>query len=216
MYPTVAPSSPRNLAATCRLLGLRDERVHEAVLTTPRADFVPAAERDVAYEDRPVPIPHGQVTTQPSLVAAMIEALGLAGGETVLEVGTGLGYQMALLAHLARSVWSVERWPDLAAAARTNLAEAGIANVEVVAGDGTLGLPERAPFNAIIVAAAFPTVPAPLAEQLVPGGRLVQPIGRGGEEEVVLFARDGAALRRVRLVTFARFVRLVGDHGFET
>jgi protein-L-isoaspartate(D-aspartate) O-methyltransferase len=214
MYPTVAPSSPRNLAATCRLLGLRDERVYEAVLTTPRADFVPAAEREVAYEDRPVPIPHGQVTTQPSLVALMVEALGLAGAERVLEIGTGYGWQTALLARLATEVWSIERFADLADAARANLAAHGIVNAHVVVGDGTVGLPEHAPYDAIVVAAAFPDVPGPLVEQLVEGGRLVQPIGRGGNEDVVLFAKREGAPVSVRVLTGANFVRLVGTYGF--
>lgn len=215
MYPTMAASSPRNLAATCRLLGLRDERVYEAILTTPRADFVPAAERDAAYEDRPVRIPHGQVTTQPSLVGIMVQALGLAGDECVLEVGTGYGWQTALLARLAGRVWSVERFPDLAAAARRALARAGLENAEVVVGDGSRGLPEHAPYDAIIVTAAFPRVPPPLAEQLEEGGRLVQPLGFGGMEDVMVFERRRGRLERRASLTGASFVRLYGEHGFE-
>jgi len=211
----VTPGSPRNLAETCRLLGLRDERVYDAVLTTPRADFVPAAERDVAYEDRPVPIPHGQVTTQPSLVAIMVEALGLAGEERVLEIGTGYGWQTALLARLAKRVWGVERFPDLAEAARGALARAGLRNVEVVVADGTQGLPEHAPYDAIIVAAAFPRVPPPLVEQLAERGRLVQPIGLGGMEDVVVFEKRRGRLERRASLTGASFVRLFGEHGFE-
>jgi protein-L-isoaspartate(D-aspartate) O-methyltransferase len=209
------PSSPRDLVATCRLLGLRDERVYEAVLRTPRADFVPAPERGVAYEDRPVPIPHGQVTTQPSLVAIMVEALGLAGEERVLEIGTGFGWQTALLARLAGRVWSVERFPDLAEAARRALARAGLRNAEVVVADGTQGLPEHAPYDAIIVAAAFPRVPPPLVEQLAERGRLVQPIGLGGMEDVVLFEKRRGRLERRASLIGASFVRLFGEHGFE-
>ena len=163
-----------------------------AIRSVPRASFVPRTDVGRAYVDRPIPIPHGLVTTQPSLVARMVEALALTRTERVLEVGTGYGWQTALLASLARFVWSVERWADLAATARRNLVREGIANVEVVVGDGSAGLRAEAPFDAIIVSAAFPHVPRPLAEQLAPGGRLVQPIGVGGDDEVTLFEhRDG-------------------------
>ena len=178
-----------------------------------RSDFVPPRFADLAGQDVPLSIGHGQVTTQPSLVAAMVEALALDGSENVLEVGTGCGYQTALLASLARGVWSIERWPELAEAARANLAKAGIVNVEVVVGDGTGGLPERAPFDAILVSAAFPEVPAPLVDQLVPGGRLVQPIGPGGDEEVTLFVKREGRLLRSRIVTYAHFVPLVSMRG---
>ena len=178
----------------------------------PRSDFVPAEHADLADVDAPIPIPHGQVTTQPSLVARMVEALGLAGDERVLEVGTGYGWQTALLARLAREVFSVERFADLAETAQRHLA--GYENVTVVVGDGSEGLPEHAPFDAILVAAAYPSVPEPLAEQLAEGGRLVQPIGPGGAEDVVLFEKRDGELRRVRSVSGAHFVRLHGRHGF--
>jgi protein-L-isoaspartate(D-aspartate) O-methyltransferase len=191
-----------------------DSRVLEALREVPREAFVPPEHRREAYLDVPLPIPHGQVTTQPSLVAGMVSALALTRGERVREIGAGYGWQTALLARLAGEVWSVERFADLAEAARANLGRHGTANAHVVVGDGTLGLPEHAPYEAIIVAAAFPEVPRPLEEQLVAGGRLVQPIGYGGAEDVVLFEHDPNGLQRRRVVTGAHFVRLVGRHGF--
>ena len=194
--------------------GVRDPRLLQALRAVPRSAFVPADLVAQAYLDQPLPIPHGQVTTQPSLAAKMIEALGLTGSEQVLEVGTGYGFQTALLACLSRFVWSIERWPDIAGTARDNLGRHGVTNVDVIVGDGTAGLPERAPFDAILISAAFPRVPPPLPEQLTPGGRLVQPIGSGGDEEVVLFDRGPQGLVRRRAVSLARFVRLYGTHGF--
>jgi protein-L-isoaspartate(D-aspartate) O-methyltransferase len=194
--------------------GVRDPTLLQALRGVPRSAFVPADLAAHAYLDQPLPIPHRQVTTQPSLMAKMIEALELIGSEQVLEVGTGYGFQTALLAHLSRFVWSIERWPDIAATARDNLARHGVTNVEVVVGDGTAGLPERAPFDAILISAAFPRVPPPLSEQLAPGGRLVQPIGSGGNEEVVLFDKGPQGLVRRRAISLARFVRLYGTHGF--
>jgi protein-L-isoaspartate(D-aspartate) O-methyltransferase len=194
--------------------GVRDARLIDALRAVPRAGFVPSELVEGAYLDRPLPIPHDQVTTQPSLTAKMIEALELTGSERVLEVGTGYGYQTALLAHLSRSVWSVERWPDVAETARENLALHGVRNVEVVAGDGTEGLPEHAPYHAILVSAAFPSVPPPLVEQLAVGGRLVQPIGSGGQEAVILFEKEEEGLAPRRTVTGAHFVRLYGAHAF--
>jgi protein-L-isoaspartate(D-aspartate) O-methyltransferase len=186
--------------------------VLEAVRSVPRAAFVPASEVRRAYVDRPIPIPHDLVTTQPSLVARMVEALALTRTQRVLEVGTGYGWQTALLASLAHFVWSVEWWADVAANARRNLERQGIVNVEVVTGDGSEGLPEQAPFDAIIVSAAYPSVPPPLAAQLAPGGRLVQPIGHGGNEEVILFEHRDGTLRPVRRLTGAHFVPLVRAH----
>jgi protein-L-isoaspartate(D-aspartate) O-methyltransferase len=196
--------------------GVRDRHVLEAVGNTPRADFVPADAVHRAYVDEPIRIGHEQVTTQPSLSARMLEGLQLAGHERVLEVGTGYGFQTALLAWLAADVVSVERWPDLAAEARNRLARHGIRNVTLLVGDGSGGVPDHAPYDAIVVSAAFPDVPPPLVEQLRPGGRLVQPIGPGGDEDVVLFERSGDGLQRRRVLTGARFVRLYGRYGYRT
>ncbi|HET9078989.1 MAG TPA: protein-L-isoaspartate(D-aspartate) O-methyltransferase [Trebonia sp.] len=206
-------TGPEKLAVAARAVGVTDPRVLEAIRRTPRAAFVPEAYAGRAYDDVPVPIPHGQVTTQPSLSAAMIAALGLTGAEEVFEVGTGYGYQTALLARLAARVVSIDIWPDLAARARRNLAAQGIGNLVVLAGDGTAGAPDFAPFDAIVVSAAGPRVPSPLAAQLRTGGRLVQPIGPGGAEDVVLYEKGRDGMRRVRVLTAANFVPLHGRYG---
>ena len=183
-----------------------------AIAEVPRSRFVPAQYVGMADFDTPIPISYAQVTTQPSLVARMVEGLSLAGDERVLEIGTGYGWQTALLAQLARDVFSVELFADIAAAARAALA--GRENVVVVVGDGSEGLPEQAPFDAILVAAAYPSVPVPLAEQLAESGRLVQPLGPGGDEDVILFEKRRGELQNVRSLGGARFVRLRGRHGF--
>jgi protein-L-isoaspartate(D-aspartate) O-methyltransferase len=207
-------SSPQELVRRVRATGVRDQRVLDALAAVPRADFVSAGDVERAYLDRPLPIPHGQVTTQPSLVARMLEALELDGSERVLEVGTGYGFQTALLARLARDVVSIERFEDLAHTARENLERHGVANAEVLVGDGSAGVPERAPFDGIVVSAAFTSVPEPLADQLAPGGRLVQPVGPGGEDLVIAFERGPDGLQRKSDVTWAHFVKLFGAHGF--
>jgi len=174
-----------------------------------RALFVPPHLRHRAEEDTPIPIPHQQVTTQPSLVARMVEALRLRESYRVLEVGTGLGYQAAVLGRLSAHVVSIERFADLADRARMNLRQAGIDNVEVVHGDGMRGHPPLAPYDAIVVAAAAPRVAQPLVDQLADEGVLVQPIGPGGAEDVTAFTKRHGALVHPRIVVGAMFVPLV-------
>jgi protein-L-isoaspartate(D-aspartate) O-methyltransferase len=202
------------LVTAARQAGVDDPRLLDVTRQVPRAAFVPLDQVRLAYHDVPVPIPHSQVTTQPSLSARMIQALRLAGGEHVLEVGTGYGYQTALLGRLAAFVTSIERWADLADQARRNLAAQGIKNVHVVDGDGTEGVPAAAPYDAILVSAAFPQVPEALVGQLRVGGRLVQPIGPGGAEQVTVFERSAAGLVSREVVCHARFVRLYGRYGY--
>jgi protein-L-isoaspartate(D-aspartate) O-methyltransferase len=211
--PPAGSGSPEDLVRVLLAEGVRDRRVLAAFRAVPRALFVPAEAAVQAYLDEPIRIPHGQVTTQPSLIAAMVAALGLTGTERVLEVGTGLGFQTAILALLARRVVSIERFPDLAAQARANLTAAGVGGVTVLVGDGTLGVPEHAPYQAIVVAAAAPHVPGPLVEQLTDGGRLVHPVGPGGREDVTAFSKQAGRLVADAELIPARFVPLVGAHG---
>ncbi len=180
----------------------------------PRAAFVPPELVKEAYLDEAVMITHCQTTSQPSLIAMMVQALALEGSEKVLEVGTGYGYQTALLAELAREVWSVELWPDMVDSARRALEAQGVRNAHLMVGDGTLGVPEQAPFQAVVVAAAFPQVPGPLIDQLASGGRLVQPIGPGGWEQVTVFTKGTTGLIHEHVLAGARFVRLYGKHGY--
>ena len=194
--------------------GVQDRRLLSAIRGVPRDRFVPEGKVRSAWRDRPVPIPGGQTTSQPSLIAAMIESLELDEDDRVLEIGTGYGWQTALLARLAKEVWSVERLDELADAARRNLDEAGIDNAHVVVGDGTSGLAEQAPYDAIIVSAAYSEVPQPLIDQLSPGGRLVMPVGPGGAESVIVFERTDDGLEQRQRLTRARFVQLKGEHGF--
>jgi protein-L-isoaspartate(D-aspartate) O-methyltransferase len=214
--PGQQPGSPEDLVWVLGAEGIGDRRVLAAFRAVPRAGFVPPAAVGQASLDGPIRIPHGQVTTQPSLIAAMVAALELTGSERVLEVGTGLGFQTAILARLAGEVISVERFPDLAAQARANLAVVGLDRVRVVVGDGTLGVPEHAPYQAIVVAAASPRVPPPLIEQLASGGRLVHPVGPGGHEQVTAFHKKTDRLIPDAQIIPARFVPLVGAHGIRS
>jgi protein-L-isoaspartate(D-aspartate) O-methyltransferase len=190
-----------------------DERVLRAMEAVPRELFVQEGERRRAYDDAALPIGGGQTISQPYMVARICEALRLSGAERVLDVGTGSGYQAAVLAELAAEVFTIERLPELAAEARERLAAAGYERVQVYVGDGTLGFPERAPYDAIAVAAAAPGFPRTLYEQLKPRGRLVVPVGsaRGQRLEVAVRSPEGPAL--IHSVP-CRFVPLVGAEGF--
>lgn len=184
--------------------------VVEAFRSVDRADFVPRGSRREAYRDRPVGLPVEQTTSQPSLIARMIDALGLGPESRVLEVGTGFGFQTALLARLAREVVSIERHGELAQSALKNLTACGIA-ARVVVGDGWKGVPELAPYDGIVVSAAASEVPGQLAAQLGDYGRMVIPVqGRGGTD-VILFEKRADSLARVRVITPARFVPLVPE-----
>jgi protein-L-isoaspartate(D-aspartate) O-methyltransferase len=183
--------------------GVKAPLVLDAMRKVPRHEFVPEAARRDAYGDHPLPIGHGQTISQPTIVAFMTEALGLKGGEKVLEVGTGSGYQAAVLAQMSSAVYSIEIVAPLAEEARERMARLGYRNVFVRAGDGYKGWPETAPFDAIIVTAAAPRVPEPLKEQLKDGGRLVIPMGDKNQELVVLTRQgDTFTERHVLPVTF--------------
>jgi protein-L-isoaspartate(D-aspartate) O-methyltransferase len=190
-----------------------DERVLEAMERVPRELFVPEAERKRAYDDAALPIGYGQTISQPYMVARICEVLALKGDERVLDVGAGSGYQAAVLAELAGEVFTIERIPELAEQAKQNLEAAGHPEVQVEVGDGGLGLPEHAPFDAIAVAAAAPGLPQRLYEQLETRGRLAVPVGgRGGQRlELIIRSPEGPAV--VRSVP-CRFVPLVGEGGF--
>jgi protein-L-isoaspartate(D-aspartate) O-methyltransferase len=200
------------LAKLMALRGIRDERVLAALAKVPRELFVPEHLRRQAYADRALPIGSGQTISQPFMVATMLEALGLDGGRA-LDVGTGSGYQAALLAELADEVVTIERVPELAEEARRTLERAGYAGVDVRVGDGTLGVPERAPFDGIVVAAAAPAVPDSLYEQLAPGGRLVVPVGTRRDQWLEIVERGPEGPIRSRTVP-CRFVPLLGSAGF--
>jgi protein-L-isoaspartate(D-aspartate) O-methyltransferase len=190
-----------------------DERVLQAMERVPRELFVPPGLHARAYDDAALPIGGGQTISQPYMVARICEALTLRGHERVLDVGTGSGYQAAVLAELAGEVDTIERIPELAEQARKNLAAAGYERVRVHVGDGTLGLPERAPFTAIAVAAAAPVVPAALYEQLEPRGRLAIPVGKRRVQQLEVIVRSPEGPAVIHSVP-CRFVPLVGDEGF--
>lgn len=193
--------------------GIRDVRLIEVLREIPRHRFVPSSLRSRAYEDCPLPIGEGQTISQPYIVAEMTEALLLEGTETVLEIGTGSGYQTAILCRLAREVVTTERVEPLFRSAQRILDEVGIRNVRFRIGDGTLGSPEDAPFDAILVTAAAPEVPPPLYAQLAVGGILVIPVGGRWEQDLVRIRKDEGGSHRESLGG-CRFVPLLGEHGF--
>ena len=193
--------------------GVRDLRVLEAMRTVPRHLFVPETYREVAYNDSPLPIGHGQTISQPYIVAVMTELLELGAGDTVLEIGSGSGYQAAILGKLAKEVVTIERIPEVARRARENLRSAGVNNVEVVIADGTEGYAPSAPYNAIIVTAATPDIPQPLIEQLADGGRLVAPTGGRDLQTLVKLVKSGDSISRSSHGGVV-FVPLLGHHGW--
>jgi protein-L-isoaspartate(D-aspartate) O-methyltransferase len=197
-----------------RKRGIKDSGVLRAMAAVPRQEFVPEPFRQQAYSDEPLPIGGGQTISQPYMVAAMTEALGLYGVERVLEIGTGCGYQTAVLSLLCRDVYSVEFRSELATAAVQRLQRLGYTNVHVHCGDGSSGLKEFASYDAILVAAAAPAVPEPLLEQLSEGGRVIAPVGAEERQELVLMTRSGPEVTARRLEA-CRFVPLVGRYGWK-
>jgi protein-L-isoaspartate(D-aspartate) O-methyltransferase len=193
--------------------GIRDPRVLDAMRRVPRHEFVPREQQPLAYADRALPIAEDQTISQPFMVATMTEALAAAAGARILEVGTGSGYQAAVLSLLVREVVSIERRPELAAAAAANLAALGYHNVRVIVGDGTLGAPAFAPFDGILVTAGAPRVPAALASQLRDHARLVIPVGQPGHQELAVITRDGDRYDEVRREPCV-FVPLIGADGW--
>ncbi len=193
--------------------GIKDARALAAFLKVPRHHFVPPESQGEAYADRPIPIGSGQTISQPYMVALMTELLRLRGHERVLEVGTGSGYQLAILSELALEVFSVERIPELAARAQQQLDALGYANIHVTTGNGSFGWPEHAPYEGIVVTAGTPRVPPPLVQQLDEGGRLVIPLGSQEAQTLMLIERHGQDLRTTEIASCV-FVPLVGEYGW--
>jgi protein-L-isoaspartate(D-aspartate) O-methyltransferase len=193
--------------------GIRNGRVLDAFRAVPRHLFVPEAEQARAYEDHPVGIGHQQTISQPFMVACMSQALELSGGERVLEVGTGSGYQTAILLALGATVYTVERIPELAETARKNLERAGFPGAHFKVDDGTLGWPEEAPFDRVIVTAGAPSLPIALLQQLREGGSMVIPVGNESEQELLLVRREGGLVKKKRICACV-FVKLLGKEGW--
>lgn len=196
-----------------RARGIQDERVLQAMLRIPRHEFVPEQFKTSAYADHPIPIAEGQTVSQPFIVAASLQALELRGAESVLEVGTGSGYQTALLAVLARVVYSIERHVVLARGAEAMLAKLGLANTKVLTGDGSHGIPDFAPYDAILVSAAAPSIPQSLLAQLGEGGRMVIPVGPP-HAQVLQLVRKQEGRPIVEAIEGCRFVPLIGAEGY--
>jgi protein-L-isoaspartate(D-aspartate) O-methyltransferase len=197
-----------------RRRGITDQRVLDVMSKVPRHEFVSQQHWPDAYADHPVPIGEQQTTSQPYIIAAMLQAAEIRPQDRALEIGAGSGYQTALLAELAREVFAVERYPALSANVNHMLERLGYKNVTVVTADGSLGLPQHAPFDAIIVAAAAPRVPPALAEQLAPGGRLIVPVGDSQQQVLQLARKDANGNVTASSLESCRFVPLVGQQGF--
>jgi protein-L-isoaspartate(D-aspartate) O-methyltransferase len=210
-----ATARARMVERQLRKRGIEDERVLEAMAAVPRELFVPESVVGRAYADSALPIGEEQTISQPWIVAAICQALALEGSELVLEVGTGSGYTAAVLARLAAHVVSIERREGLAALAAQVLEELGIRNVELVVGDGSLGVPERAPFDAIACHATAPAAPPALIGQLAEGGRLVVPIAAAEADMLTVLRREGERVERHEIGP-CRFVPLIGEEGFES
>ncbi|HNY89277.1 MAG TPA: protein-L-isoaspartate(D-aspartate) O-methyltransferase [Methanoregulaceae archaeon] len=204
----------RMVATQIAARGVGDEKVLAAMRRVPRHLFVPAEVRGSAYSDYPLPIGHGQTISQPYIVAMMTSLLQIQPDDRLLEIGSGSGYQAAVLGILAREVISIERIPEVAQLAKKNLADAGITNVTVVIGDGTLGFPGGAPYNGVLITAATPSIPSPLVEQLAEGGRIVAPVGSRDLQELVRLTRKGHDLTRESFGGVV-FVPLLGEYGWK-
>ena len=202
------------LIETLREKGIRDLAVLRAFEKTPRHQFIPTGLRHRAYEDNAMPIGNGQTISQPSIHARYLELLALTGRERVLEIGTGSGYQTVLLAHLVEQVFSIERISALYQQAREAIRRAGVNNVSMLLGDGTLGWREYAPYDAILVSAGAPSVPDPLLTQISEGGRMLVPVGTREEQRLYMFRRVNGQTEQTELAP-VRFVPLVGHHGWE-
>ncbi|HKD50092.1 MAG TPA: protein-L-isoaspartate(D-aspartate) O-methyltransferase [Candidatus Acidoferrum sp.] len=209
-----APQRAEMVEKQLRRRGIEDRCVLSAMLSVPRHEFVPPEVRARAYEDLPLPIGSGQTISQPYIVAAMTAALRLRPTERALEIGAGCGYQAAVLSLLAKEVFTIERRAELASAASEKLERLGYLNVHVHCGDGTLGLPEFAPFDAILVAAAAPAAPGPLLAQLAEGGRMIIPVGAADNQELQLIEKRAGKLS-TKTMEGCRFVPLVGYHAWQ-
>jgi protein-L-isoaspartate(D-aspartate) O-methyltransferase len=203
----------RRLVEAIRAKGINDLAVLHAFEATQRHLFVPTGLKHRAYEDAPLPIGSGQTISQPSLHAKYLELLRLTGKEKVLEIGTGSGFQTVLLAHLVAQVFSIERIAAVMEQAKQNIDRAGVRNVSLLTGDGTVGWSTYAPYDAILVGAASPSVPQPLVDQLAEGGRLLIPLGGKDEQELVMFTRRGGEIVREAILP-VRFVPLLGTYGW--